>query len=114
MNLDKTWLRNKIPHIAEVIADVKDNEGVEITINCNVQSFDIILKFLTDEEITLDEEGNELDPDLRTEEKILQTINIENCLNMLVSVNFLGLKDLYEKIWAVYFRHYFVEIINKC
>lgn len=44
--LNKKWLRRRIPHIKQVIADVKENEGVEITINCNVEAFDWIIKRL--------------------------------------------------------------------
>jgi len=48
--LNKKWLRRRIPHIKQVISDVKDNEGVEITINCNVEAFDWILKRLKHED----------------------------------------------------------------
>jgi hypothetical protein len=44
--LEKLWLKDNIPHIASVIEDVKDNEGVEITINCNVQAFTLIIGYL--------------------------------------------------------------------
>mgnify|MGYP001559704475 CR=1 FL=1 len=43
---EREWLRKSIPHIAEVISDVKESEGVEITINCNVQAFTIIIEYL--------------------------------------------------------------------
>ena len=35
-----------IPHIASVLKDVKDQEGVEITINCNVHAFKWIIEYL--------------------------------------------------------------------
>ena len=44
--MDKYWIRANIPHIAQVIQDVKDDEGVEITINCNVESFTWIISYL--------------------------------------------------------------------
>ena len=44
--IEKTWLRKYIPHISKVIEDVKADEGVEITINCNVYSFNWVLTYL--------------------------------------------------------------------
>jgi hypothetical protein len=49
--LNKHWLRRHIPHIREVISDVKDSEGVEITINCNVEAFQWIIKRLKRDDI---------------------------------------------------------------
>ena len=68
-----------MPHIAEVIRDVRDDEGVEITINCNIDSFTWIIDYL-----------NASDPS-----SLLEKINIDNCLNLIVSSLFLGLEALY-------------------
>jgi hypothetical protein len=99
--LNKAWLREHIPHIAKVISDVKDDEGVEITINCNVESFEWIISYLKSKS---DEEQIEL----------CQMINETNCLNLIVSTCFLGLDDLYHKIWRLYFHENFLSIINNC
>jgi hypothetical protein len=77
---------------------VGDNEKVEITINCKVEAFLWIIKYLSTED------GGD----------ILETINSDNCLHLIVSANFLGLKPLYEIIWRIYFRDFFTEVMNKC
>ncbi len=46
ISLSKKWLKDNIPHISSVIKDVKDDEGVEITINCNIEAFTWIIDFL--------------------------------------------------------------------
>jgi len=44
-------LKRNIPHIAGVIKDVKDDEGVEITINCNIDSFKWIIDYLQNDDL---------------------------------------------------------------
>ena len=46
VSLNKNWLKEQIPHIAKVIKDVKEDEGVEITINCNIEAFSMIIEYL--------------------------------------------------------------------
>ena len=58
---------------------MKDDEGVEITINCNIEAFTWIVEALKAEDIS----------------DLFQQINDENCLNLLVSTFFLGLENLY-------------------
>ena len=41
-------------------------------------------------------------------------INLENCLNVLVTSYFLQLFWVYEKVWQVYFMKNFAEVINNC
>ena len=45
MNLPRDWLKKTraIPHFATVIDGVGDQEGVEITMNCNYQAFEWIV-----------------------------------------------------------------------
>ena len=71
MQFDKQWLRENVPHISKSIEDVKENEGVEITINCNITAFRQIMETLKDE------------TDLE--------VTINTCINLLVSTNYLGL-----------------------
>jgi hypothetical protein len=86
--LEKEWLNTNIPHIASVLSDVKQNEGVEITINCNVQAFSMILTYLKAKDLDNESGGSAL-------EEFIGAVNDENCLNLLVSTNFLGLDYLY-------------------
>ena len=44
----------------------------------------------------------------------METIDKDNCLHLIVSSNFLGLKEIYEKVWRLYFMHYFNEVIDSC
>src|SRR5690606_28756396 len=77
VSLKKTWLKENIPHIGQVISDVKDDEGVEITINCNVEAFEWIIAYLQNDK---DDYGD-----------LFLKINDANYLNLLVSSCFLGL-----------------------
>eukprot|EP00347_Sterkiella_histriomuscorum_P000040 403377412 len=98
VSLNKNWLKEQIPHIAKVIKDVKEDEGVEITINCNIEAFSMIIEYL---------QSNDL-------EIFISKVTDENCLNLVVSSLFLGLEDLYQKLWRMYFSENFIIIINKC
>ena len=66
---------------------MKDDEGVEITINCNIDSFRWIIEYLQND-------------DLETQ---IAKVDDVNCLNLVVSSLFLGLEDLYKKLWRMYF-----------
>lgn len=58
---------------------MKDDEGVEITINCNIDSFTWIIEYLENDDL----------------ETMISKVNDDNCLNLVVSSLFLGLNDLY-------------------
>lgn len=63
---------------------MKDDESIEITINCHIESFQWIIDYLkTDED---DEDGMV---------KMISSIDDDNCLNIMISALFLGLDDLY-------------------
>lgn len=47
-------------------------------------------------------------------EEFIGQVNDQNCLNLVVSTLFLGLEDLYQKLWRMHFNENFVSIINKC
>tara|TARA_B110000285_G_C14992673_1_gene547135 strand:+ start:406 stop:714 length:309 start_codon:yes stop_codon:yes gene_type:complete len=44
--LPRAWIqkKNMIPHFANVTRSVGENEGVEITMNCNEEAFDWIIE----------------------------------------------------------------------
>ena len=51
--LDKKWTLENIEHFRPVIEGVSDEEGIEITLTCNLEAFQFIIRFLeeTDEEL---------------------------------------------------------------
>ena len=130
--LERGWVQknDNIPHFANVIKGVDSNEGVEITMNCNKKAFEWIIEFVrvkTDGEEELEkaqlaaergltpEEKQEINE--TTEDKMymkMDGINVENCLNVLVTSYFLQLFWVYEKVWQVYFQENFAEVINNC
>ena len=46
--LDRSWIKkhNAIPHFANVIKNVDDTEGVEITMNCNHAAFEWLVQMV--------------------------------------------------------------------
>ena len=44
----------------------------------------------------------------------MEEVNHDNCLNIIVTADFLKLPDVYSNIWDSYFEPNFCEIINKC
>lgn len=47
--LERTWLKKNqkaIPHFSHVVQNIKDTEGVEITMNCNADAFLWILELV--------------------------------------------------------------------
>jgi len=44
--LDKQWTLNNIEHFKPVIEGVNDDEGIEITLTCNLEAFEYIIRFL--------------------------------------------------------------------
>ena len=46
--LERDWVQknNNIPHFSNVIKSVSENEGVEITMNCNLEAFNWIIDFV--------------------------------------------------------------------
>ena len=44
--LDKKWTLENIEHFKPVIDGVTDEEGIEITLTCNLEAFQYIIRFL--------------------------------------------------------------------
>ena len=44
--LDKKWTLDNIEHFRPVIDGVSDEEGIEITLTCNLEAFQYIIRFL--------------------------------------------------------------------
>ena len=44
--LDKKWTLENIEHFRPVIEGVSDDEGIEITLTCNLEAFQFIIRFL--------------------------------------------------------------------
>ena len=44
--LDKKWTYETIAHFRPVIEGVSDEEGIEITLTCNLEAFEFIVKYL--------------------------------------------------------------------
>jgi hypothetical protein len=44
--LDRAWSRANIPHFRGVIDSVKANEGIEITLSCNLDAFKFAIEYL--------------------------------------------------------------------
>ena len=44
--LDKKWTLDNIEHFRPVIEGVSDDEGIEITLTCNLEAFQFIIRFL--------------------------------------------------------------------
>ena len=122
--IERDWVQknNNIPHFANVIKSVSETEGVEITMNCNIDAFNWILAFVkikTTHDDKMENAGvkesvrmaDELDSGLYDK---MDEISNENCLNVLVTSYFLQLTWVYEKVWKYYFARNFSEVINSC
>lgn len=99
--LDKRWTLENLEHFKPVIQGVSDDEGIEITLTCNLEAFQFILKYLQE----LDEEKRE---------KIAEEITHTNVLNIMVTADFLKLPNVYETVWNDYFWPQFNSIIDTC
>jgi hypothetical protein len=44
--LDRKWSRANIPHFKQVIDGVKQGEGIEITLTCNLDAFKFAILYL--------------------------------------------------------------------
>lgn len=44
--LDRAWSRANIPHFRAVIDAVKANEGIEITLTCDLDAFKFVVEYL--------------------------------------------------------------------
>ena len=97
--LDKKWTLENIEHFRPVIDGVTDEEGIEITLTCNLEAFQYIIRYL-----------KEADYDTRCE--MVSEINHENVLNIMVTADFLKLEKVYEMAWQDYFVPKFNSIID--
>lgn len=123
--LEREWVtRNQcIPHFCNVVAGVKEQEGVEITMNCNPDAFHWIIDLLrtkTGFEDMIEEHRHwnrekisnlKVQMGVEIKEKIGK-MTAENCLNVLVTSYFLQITWLYEQVWSEYFVPNFCEVIN--
>ena len=99
--LDKKWTLDNIEHFKPVIEGVSDEEGIEITLTCNLEAFQFIIKFL-----------QETDYYKRCD--MMVEINHGNVLNILVTADFLKLENIYEMTWQDYFEPKFNSIVDEC
>ena len=99
--LEKKWTYDNIKHFRPVIEGVTNDEGIEITLTCNLEAFEFIVEFLKTTEYS-------------PRERLLSKLNNENCLNVLVTADFLKLQYVYDTIWYDYFAHNFVDVIDNC
>lgn len=129
--LDRHWVQknNNVPHFANVIKNVDGGEGVEITMNCNKAAFTWLMDFVRIKsnaadhmEQVVQENGfitraqqelieDEMEQHLHIK---MEEIDLENCLNILVTAYFLQLFWAYEKVWAFYFKRNFSDVVNAC
>ena len=125
--LERTWLKKNqkaIPHFSHVVQNIKDSEGVEITMNCNADAFLWILELVKLKTHYYKDFGSEADRKLygKMQDAELQAILTDrfrmltkhNCLNKLVTAHFLQISWIYERIWSEFFREKFHEVINAC
>ena len=80
---------------------MNDDEGIEITLTCNLEAFEFIVKFLSSTDY------NER-CDMQSE------INHNNVLNIMVTADFLKLENIYEMVWQDYFFPKFNSVIDEC
>ena len=122
--LPRKWLAQTagIPHFSNVIQNVGELEGVEITMNCNHLAFLWVVEVIKiHTNYQADPKNNEHDYSTLTaaEKKNLidekfELISNENCLNKLVTSHFLKVTWLYERVWSFFFAANFANIINSC
>ena len=92
---------DNIEHFKPVIDGVSDDEGIEITLTCNLEAFQFIIKFL-----------QEMDYYKKCE--LINEINHSNVLNIMVTADFLKLDNVYEMAWHDYFVPKFNSVIDEC
>ena len=97
--MDRNWTLENIEHFRPVIEGVSPEEGIEITLTCNLDAFQYIIKFL--------QETN-----YETKCDMITQINHSNVLNILVTADFLKLENIYEMAWYDYFNPNFSSIID--
>lgn len=83
--LDRAWARDQIPHFRPVIESVKQGEGIEITLTCNLDAFNFVIEYL---------EAH----DSNHEWLISERVRAGNCLSVMVTAEFLLLRDLAKRV----------------
>lgn len=99
--LDKKWTIENLEHFKPVIEGVGDEEGIEITLTCNLEAFQFIVRLL-----------KETDYDKKC--AMMDEINHNNVLNIIVTSEFLKLDNIYEMAWNEYLLPNFVSVIDTC
>jgi hypothetical protein len=78
--LDREWARAQIPHFTQVINNVNKQEGIEITLTCNLEAFKFAILYLEsmhDKELLA--------------KVMLGRVSETNCLSLMVTCEFLQL-----------------------
>ena len=76
--LDRNWAREHIAHFRPVIDNVAADEGIEITLTCNLEAFRFSIDYLQ-----ADEDGRD---------RLVQSIPLTTVINVLVTTDFLRLR----------------------
>lgn len=76
--LDRKWSKANIPHFRSVIDGVKKEEGIEITLTCNLEAFKFAIAYLEY-------------PEDNRDYFISEKVTAKNCLSILVTCEFLQL-----------------------
>ena len=104
--IDRAWVskNNNVPHFANVVKTVDPSEGVEITMNCNSIAFHWIIEFvkvksngddLIEKRSATPQGCSSYDKEVIKNEnesllyEKMDEINVDNCLNILVTSFFL-------------------------
>lgn len=95
------WARQEIPHFRPVIDSVKAGEGIEITLTCNLDAFNFIIEYL---------EAHESNRNWLISERVTPG----NCLSVMVTSEFLQLREIAHRVTKQSFIPNFEEIINAC
>lgn len=101
--LNRAWTSEHIPHFKPVIEGVNRTEGIEITLNCNLEAFKFCIDFLK-----CHDDDDKLD--VLTKERI----SIASVLNIMVTCDFLKLRQVYTHVFNEFFKPNFVAIVSEC
>lgn len=89
--MDKKWTYDNIAHFRPVIEGVSDEEGIEITLTCNLEAFKFVISYLQA-------------PEADDQEKLIEEeLTNANVLNVLVTADFLKLDHVFDIVWREYF-----------
>ena len=84
-----------------MIDGVKTQEGIEITLTCNLEAFNFCVRYLET-------------PEVERTKLIIDKVAPTNCLSIMVTAEFLQLRKVAQHVTKLAFYRSFVEIINAC